>query len=175
MHTFTYYTYPSAHILEVVKTINLCFDNPCLHVTVTCHSCPHVTVVCMSQLSTCHSCVHVTVVHMSQLCKALLLLPIACLKRSWSTLNPPIHDTPAMHTAAYQHHHKGQCTHNGMVHEWPPTIYTHIVLGLETLGAPALWNTCEALWSTGKALWSTGKALWIVGWFMNGLLPYIHI
>ena len=34
------------------------------------------------------------------------------------------HGTPAMHTAAYQHHHKGQCTHNGLVHGWLPTIYT---------------------------------------------------
>ena len=157
MPTFTYYIYPSAHILEVVKTINLCFDNPCLHVTVTCHSCPHVTVVCMSQLSTCHSCVHVTVVHMSQLCKALLLVPIACLKRSWPTLNPPIHDTPAMHTAAYQHHHKGQCTHNGMVHGWLPTIYA-LVKHCETLV-----KHCETLvkhcWNTGEALWNTERRM----------------
>ena len=59
------------------------------------------------------------------------------------TLTPPIHDTPAMHTAAYQLHHKGQCTHNGLVHGWLPTIlYIHwwsIVKHCSTWTTNALW------------------------------------
>ena len=109
----------------------------CLYVTVTCHSCPHVIVTCHSCLHvtvTCHSCQHVTchstmsqshvtdvcmswshvtVVSLSQLCKAFLL---ACLNTFMTLLG-------LLCTAAYQHHHKGQFTHNGLVHEWLHTIY----------------------------------------------------